>query len=495
MAAVDISIGHDNDLVIAELVHIELLPYSRAEREHKGIELVIAVYLVGAGLFDIEHLAPHGKYRLEAAVAPLYGRAGGAVALDDVYLAQGRVPLVAVLKLIGHLPALKTCLAPDGLLCLSRGLAGAVCHHCLFKDDLRRGGVLLKIHRELVVDDAVDKRSYICVAELLLRLSFKLRLRQLHGDNGGDTLSHVLAGDLVVPLYYVRLDAVGVDDTGERGFEARLVHAALGRVYVVCEGDECFTVPVVILQRDLRDRVALRAGEVYHILMDGVFVIVEVGDEFAYAALVAELFPLLLPLALVAQGDGQPAVQKRLLAHARVQYLIVVDRVVEHLGVWLEADGRAALVRGAELCDMLHYIAAREFHAVALAVLAYLDLQPLRERIHNGRAHAVQTAGHLVSPAAELTAGVQHREHDLKRALARLLLNIDRNAAAVILHADNVALLYRHVYMRAEPGERFVDGVIHNFIHEVVKPGRRGRPDIHARALSHRLKTFKHLYL
>ncbi len=331
--------------------------------------------------------------------------------------------------------------------------------------------MLLEILCELVVYYTVYKRSYICVAELLLCLPLELRLRQLHGDDGGDTLAHILAGYLVVALYYVCFYAVGVYDAGERRFEAGLVHAALGRVYVVCKRHESFTVAVVILQRDLGDGVALHAGEIYDVLMDGVFVVIEIRHKFAYAALVAQLLPLLLPLALVAQGDSQPSVQKRLLAHAGMKYFIVIHRIVEHLRVGLEADGRAALFRRAELFYMLGYIAAGELHAVALSVLAYLDLQPFRQRVHNGRAHAVQTAGHLVSAAAELAARMQHREHDLQRAFPRLLLNIDRDAASVILHADNVAFFYRHFYMRAESRERFVDGVIHNFIHKVVKTG------------------------
>ena len=88
MRAVNIGIGHDNDLVVSELLDIELVAYPRAERDDERVELVIAVYLIGSRLLNVEHLAPHGEYRLEARVAPLYRGARGAVALYDVYLAQ-----------------------------------------------------------------------------------------------------------------------------------------------------------------------------------------------------------------------------------------------------------------------------------------------------------------------------------------------------------------------------------------------------------------------
>lgn len=61
VAAVDIGIGHDDDLVIAELIDVKLIAQSGAERRDDGRELVVAVDLVGAGLFDVEHLAPQGR--------------------------------------------------------------------------------------------------------------------------------------------------------------------------------------------------------------------------------------------------------------------------------------------------------------------------------------------------------------------------------------------------------------------------------------------------
>ena len=66
MRAVDIGIGHDDDLVIAELQRVEVLADARAERRDDGLELVVAVDLVGARLLDIQHLAPQGEDRLKA---------------------------------------------------------------------------------------------------------------------------------------------------------------------------------------------------------------------------------------------------------------------------------------------------------------------------------------------------------------------------------------------------------------------------------------------
>ena len=87
MRAVHIGIGHDDDLMIAELIDVELIADARAERNDQRIELVVAVDLIDARLLNVEHLAPHGENGLEAGVAPLNGAARGAVALDNVNFA------------------------------------------------------------------------------------------------------------------------------------------------------------------------------------------------------------------------------------------------------------------------------------------------------------------------------------------------------------------------------------------------------------------------
>ena len=107
----------------------------------------------------------------------------------------------------------------------------------------------------------------------------------------------------------------------------------------------------------------------------------------------------------------------------------------------------------------------------AFAFLADLDLQPLGEGVDDRGADAVQAAGDLVAPAAELAARVQNGENHLKGGLAGLLLDIHGDAAAVIRDADDVARLDDNLDMGAVAGERLVDGVVHDLIYQVVQAG------------------------
>ena len=273
------------------------------------------------------------------------------------------------------------------------------------------------------------------------------------------------------------------------------MHAALGRVDVVGKGDHDLVVAVVVLHGDLGHGVVLAAGHVDGRLVDRGLVPVDVGDELADAALVAHRIAGAVLGAQVRNRDLEAGVQEGLLAHPPVEGLVVVLQGVEHLGVGLEGDGRAGVVAVADHAHFLGDGAAGEFHLVDLALLVDLDLEPLGQGVDDRRADAVQAAGDLVAAAAELAAGVQDREDDLKRGPAGLGLDIDGDAAAVVADCDRVAGVDRDPDVVAEAGERLVDGVVDDLIDQVVQSGLGGRADVHARALADGLEAFQNLDL
>ena len=207
---VDVGIGHDDYLVVSELIDVKLVADARAQRGYDGCKLIVAVDLVRARLFDVEHLAPQGEDGLEARVATLGRRAACRVALDDVQLCKRRVALVAVAQLVRHLTGLQPRFSAHGFARLSRCLAGAGGGHRLVEYRLADGGVFFQKLLELIADDIVDERAHLAVAELCLGLTLELRLGELDGDYRGHALAAVLAGELVVVFEYADLCAVGV---------------------------------------------------------------------------------------------------------------------------------------------------------------------------------------------------------------------------------------------------------------------------------------------
>ena len=140
--------------------------------------------------------------------------------------------------------------------------------------------------------------------------------------------------------------------------------------------------------------------------MDGGFILVDEGDKFPDAPLIAHIVLLLLAWAQVHRLDTQARVQERLLPHPGVESIIAVNHGVEHLRVRLEADGGPVVVRAAYDLHFLGDFSPGKFHLVDLSVLMDLDLKPFAQGVHHRRAHTVESAGDLISAAAELSAGV-----------------------------------------------------------------------------------------
>mgnify|MGYP000537457452 CR=1 FL=1 len=60
---------------------------------------------------------------------------------------------------------------------------------------------------------------------------------------------------------------------------------------------------------------------------------------------------------------------------------------------------------------------------------------------------------------------------------------------------DDIARLDGHFNMGAVPGQSFIDGVIHDFINQMMQTGRACGTDIHAGALAHSFQPFQDLDL
>ena len=168
---------------------------------------------------------------------------------------------------------------------------------------------------------------------------------------------------------------------------------------------------------------------------------------------------------------------------------------LKHLRVGLEGDGGARVVGLAHDLHLLGDLAPGELHLVDLPVFVDLDLQPLGQGVDHRGAHAVQTAGDLIAPAAELTAGVQDGKDHLQGGLARLGLDVHGDAPAVVGDGDGVVRVDGHGDVGAVARQGLVDGVVHDLIDQVVQAGLGCRADIHARTLADGLQALQHLDL
>ena len=130
---------------------------------------------------------------------------------------------------------------------------------------------------------------------------------------------------------------------------------------------------------------------------------------------------------------------------------------------------------------------------IHFAFTANCQNQLLRKGVHHRNPDAVQATGHLVGVIVEFPPRVQHGHDDLCRRNA-LLMHLSGYAAAIIPHGYGLIRVYGYGDFTAVAGKCFIDRVVDQLEHHMVQAGTVIRiPDVHARAFSHGIQSFKNL--
>ena len=147
------------------------------------------------------------------------------------------------------------------------------------------------------------------------------------------------------------------------------------------------------------------------------------------------------------------------------------------------------------LVSLLRDLAAGERHRVDRAVAADLHVELLRQRVDHRDADAVQAAGDRVAAPAELAAGVQDGQDHLERRAAILGPGdgLDRDAAAVVVHARGTVGVQGDDDAIAIPRHRLVDRVVDDLVDEVMQAADAGGADVHAGPFADRLESLEDL--
>ena len=246
-------------------------------------------------------------------------------------------------------------------------------------------GVAVEPGAELVGHGPLDEALDLGVAELGLGLALELRLAELDGDDGGQALADVVAGEvLVLVLELVLLAREVVDELGQRRAEALLVGAALVGVDGVGVGVHRLGVGGGPLHRELEREAAglvldldgddvgvhrvglLGADEVGDVVDEAVVVAVGHRARGRRAGLAAGILVLVVlddrdvgvdavEVGLAAVGGGQrdplvdevdpsALVEEGVLLEPGADRLVVVVDGLEDLGVGPVGDRRAGAV-------------------------------------------------------------------------------------------------------------------------------------------------------
>ena len=508
MRAVHVGIGHDDDLVVAQFLDVELIaPDTGAKRGDQRADGFRRQHPVKTRPFDVQDLATQRQHGLLFARPALLGRTTGAVTLDDEKFRKGGVFFLTIRQLAGQRGHVHRRLAAGQFACLAGGFARKGGLNDLAHNDLGFRRMFLEPFRQLFVHQILDRRAHLGGDKLVLGLAREFGVRHLHRQHAGQAFPGVIAGEIdLFLLRNPRRLGIAVDRARQCPAEACKVGAAIALRDVVGEGQHRFMVAVVPPHRDLNPDAAHLARHVDRIGHHRLLRPIKVFHEFLDAALIEQLGLLGFGVALILDDDADARIQEGQFPQAGFERLEAVLEVRKcpvltvGLGAGEEPHLGAALTGGrANLMDMGDTFAKFEPRAIFGIVAPDRQLQPFRQRVDDRNPHAVQTARHLVGIAAvigivEFPARVQLGHDDLGRRNALFGVDIDRDAAAIVTHRNAVIGVDLHVNVIGMTGQGLVNAVVHDLIDHVMQAAAVvGIPDIHAGALADSLQPFENL--
>ena len=287
-----------------------------------------------------------------------------------------------------------------------------------------------------------------------------------------------------------------VDRLRQRIAEACKMRAAFRRVDVVDESIDIFRESIRMLHGDLNEDALALALAVNDIGIQGNIGLIEVRDKLPDTSFIIEGF-VVLHLPVVDQVDLESLCKESGLSQTGLDRLIIKYRRFKNFRVRLECDLRAVFVfrTASDDLDGMHDLAALIALHVNTSVFINTHFQPFGKRVDYGSADAVQAAGNFITAVAELSSRMQDRKYDFQRGFARFLLDIHRDAAAVVDDGDGIIRIDRDRDLLTKTCQRLVNTVINDLIDHVMQAARSRGADVHARTLTDGFKAFQDLDL
>src|SRR6266849_6161930 len=125
--------------------------------------------------------------------------------------------------------------------------------------------------------------------------------------------------------------------------------------------------------------------------------------------------------------------------------------------------------------------ATRELLVVNLSAPVHPHLQALAEEVDRPHPDPMQARRDLVATPAELAAGVESCENKLEGREPLFLVDVDRDAATVVVDLDAAVREKGDDDPGCVPRQRLVNGVVDDLVDQVMQAFRGRRSDVHAR--------------
>ncbi len=365
--AVDVSICHDHNLVIAQLVEILfflILTDTDAQSSDESPNFLVAEHLVHAGLLNVENLTAQGENGLMFRVSALFGRAACRVTLNNEYFGFLGLLGLAVGELAGQGVVGECAFTTNQVTRFAGRFTCPGRINDLLNDEARFLGVLLEKHVQFFVDDTGNEPRRFGVTQLGFGLSLELRIAQFDRNDRGQAFTDIITGQFLDQLLgQIGVLDVVVDGTGQGGLVTGQVGTTFDGADVVRKRVGVFLVGRRVLQCELDDHVF---GLTFAVddLADGVQVLVDIIDVLSDTTLKFEHFGFSIRVALVLELDGKTGVEVGQLLETLLEHFIIELIDLEDFFIRAETLAGTGRIGRTDLFQFVDHVATLEFHPI-----------------------------------------------------------------------------------------------------------------------------------
>ena len=277
MRTIDIGVSHDDDAVVTQFGDVEVIDAWRAadpatlsnagaQRSDQRQDFIAGQQFFVTRFFNIQDFAAERQNRLKFAIAALFGRATGRIALYQVNFTTGRIFFLTVSKLAGQTHAIQYAFATRHVARFARCFTCPGRFNDLANNDFGVVWALLQVIVQQAADNVFHRTTHFAGHQFVFGLAGEFWFRHLHTQHAAQAFPHVVARHLNLCFFgQLAVVDVFVDDPSHRSSQTRQVSTTITLGNIVGKAKNLLAVAAVPLHRQFHTNVgALIALSVTH---------------------------------------------------------------------------------------------------------------------------------------------------------------------------------------------------------------------------------------
>ena len=262
---------------------------SGSECSYHSFNLGICIYFIETRLFYIQNFSSKRKDCLCGTITSRLRRTSGGISLYDVYFTIYRIFVGTVCKFSRQRHSFQRRFSSRKISCFSCSFSCPLSHNWFFNRNFGNAWILFQKNFKLSRQNTVYRTSCLAVSKLLFRLTFKLRIFDLHAYDCSKPFSDIVSGKIRFAIFKQFIfPCIIIKRLCKSASESLDMSSALRRCNIIYKTISIFTVRIVMLHRNFHCNAVFHPFTVNDLLVKRSFTFIQICDKLFDSAFIVE---------------------------------------------------------------------------------------------------------------------------------------------------------------------------------------------------------------